>query len=203
VVGVAGSEPSVDVCDLVLELVDERDRRGDVSAPGLGDLEPCEQPAPLGPEEIGDRAGAAELDQDRVDPALERRLVADQVHAKASELAYLPRLRIRKPDRRHQVALREGREDERVGLVGLAGQGSEPLGSLGVGDIDIPAAGLERVVDEPGAGHRLDDGADGLSVDLVDATGQGSQRVDVRCDGELVEVVALVGEQADVLSSFD
>jgi len=53
-------------------------------------------------------------------------------------------------------------------------------------------------VDEPGAGHRFDDGADGLSMDLVDATGQGSQRVDVRWDGELVEMSTLVGEQADI-----
>jgi hypothetical protein len=119
VVGVAGSEPSVDVCDLVLELVDERDRRGDVSAPGLGDLEPCEQPAPLGPEEIGDRAGAAELDQGGVDAVLEARLVLDQVHAKARQLAHLPLPGIGEPDRRHQVALGEGCEDKRVGRVGL------------------------------------------------------------------------------------
>jgi len=53
-------------------------------------------------------------------------------------------------------------------------------------------------VDEPGACHRLDDGADGLSMDLVDATGQGPQRVDVRWDGELVEMSTFVGEQADI-----
>jgi hypothetical protein len=42
-----------------------------------------------------------------------------------------------------------------------------------IGDLDVPALLLERVVDEPGTGHRLDHGADGLSVDLVDATSQG------------------------------
>jgi hypothetical protein len=53
-------------------------------------------------------------------------------------------------------------------------------------------------VDEPGAGHRLDDSADGLSVNLVDSPRQGSERVDVRRDGELVEVLSIAGEHADV-----
>jgi hypothetical protein len=35
-------------------------------------------------------------------------------------------------------------------------------------------------------------------VDLVDPAGQRSQALDVRRDGELVEVLALLGEQADV-----
>jgi hypothetical protein len=38
-----------------------------------------------------------------------------------------------------------------VGLVGLAGQGSEALDLLRIGDLDRPALALERVVDEPGA----------------------------------------------------
>jgi hypothetical protein len=57
---------------------------------------------------------------------------------------------------------------------------------------------LERVVDEPGAGHRLNHRADGLSVDLVDPPGERSQRADVRRDGQLVEVLASIGEQADL-----
>jgi hypothetical protein len=43
-------------------------------------------------------------------------------------------------------------------------------------------------VDEAGSGHRLDDGADGLSVDLLDSPRQGPQAVDVGRDGELVEM---------------
>jgi hypothetical protein len=35
-------------------------------------------------------------------------------------------------------------------------------------------------------------------VDLVDPTGEDSERVNVRRDGEPVEMSALVGEQADV-----
>jgi hypothetical protein len=50
---------------------------------------------------------------------------------------------------------------------------SSPLTLWAIGDLDVPALLLERVVDEPGTGHRLDHGADGLSVDLVDATSQG------------------------------
>src|SRR6266536_4955933 len=84
-----------------------------------------EQPAALGAEQVGDRAGLAEVDQGRVDPALERRLVLDQVEAKAGELALLSDPRVGKPDRRDQVPLAERRQDPRVDLVGLAGQRSE------------------------------------------------------------------------------
>jgi hypothetical protein len=53
-------------------------------------------------------------------------------------------------------------------------------------------------VDEPGAGHRLDHGANGLVMRLFDPPCERSQRVDVGWDGELVEVLSVIGEQADV-----
>ena len=115
----AGPQPAVDLGDLAFELVDQPDRGGDVRAPGLGHLQPLEQTAAFGPEEIGHRAGAAEVDQRRVDAVLERRLVLDKVEPEASELALFANARVGEPDRRHQVAMRERREDERVGLVGL------------------------------------------------------------------------------------
>jgi hypothetical protein len=124
--------------------------------------------------------------------------VLDQVKAKAGELALLADIGIRKPDRRYQVALGERRQDERIGLVGLAGKRREALDLLGVGNLDRPALSLERVVDEPRAGHRLDHGADRLSVDLVDPARKPAQRVDVGRDGELIEVLSAIGEQADV-----
>ncbi len=107
----------------------------------------------------------------------------DRVEAKAGELSLLADVGIGKPDRRHQGALGERRQDQRVDLVGLAGERGEALDLLGVGDLDLPALLLERVVDEAGAGHRLDHGADGLSVDLLDSAGEPSQRVGVgwRC----------------------
>jgi hypothetical protein len=65
----------------------------------------------------------------------------------------------------------------------LQAKRGEALDLLGVGDLDLPALLLERVVDQAGAGHRLDEGADGLSVDLLDPPGEPSQRVGVgwRC----------------------
>jgi hypothetical protein len=90
------------------------------------------------------------------------------------------------------------RQHHRVDLVGLAGQRREALDLLGVGDLDVPALLLERVVDEPSAGHRLDDGADRLCVYLVDSSRERSQRVDVRRDGELVEVFPVAGQKTDV-----
>jgi hypothetical protein len=133
-----------------------------------------------------------------VDAVLERRLVLDQVEPKAGELALLADLGIGEPDRRHQVALGERRQHHRVDLVGLAGQGSEALDLLRIGDLDRPAFLLERVVNEPRTGHRLDHGRDGLCLDLIDSAGQPPQRVDVRRDGELVEVLSLPGKQADI-----
>ncbi len=61
VVGVALAEPAVDALDLALEVVDQQDRGGDVSAPGLGDLEAFQEPSALGAEEVRDRARAPQL----------------------------------------------------------------------------------------------------------------------------------------------
>jgi hypothetical protein len=96
-----------------------------------------------------------------VDPVLERRLVLDQVHPEARELALLAHLWA------SAISTR-------------------------------PALLLEGVVDEPGAGHRLDDGAYELSVNLVDSPRERWQRIDVGWDGELVDVLSLAAEQADV-----
>jgi hypothetical protein len=85
--------------------------------------------------------------------------------------------------------VRERRQDLGVDLVGLAGQRGESLDLLGVGDLDRVALLLERLVDEASAGHRLDHGADWLSVDLLDPTSEGSQRVDVGRDAELIEML--------------
>ncbi len=61
----------------------------------------------------------------------------DQLQAKPGQLALLANLGIRQPNRRHQVALGQRGEDERVALVGLVGQRSDPLDPLGVGDLDV------------------------------------------------------------------
>jgi hypothetical protein len=53
-------------------------------------------------------------------------------------------------------------------------------------------------VDETSAGHRLDDRADRLAVQLLDALGEPPQRVDVGWDGELVEMHSVVGEQTNI-----
>jgi hypothetical protein len=124
--------------------------------------------------------------------------VLDQMQAEARELAFLPDPGIGQPDRRHEVAVGERRQHLRVDLVGLARQRGEALDLLGVGDLDRPAFLLKRVVDEPGAGHRLDHGADGLAEHLLDPVSEPPQRVDVGRDGELVEMLTPIGKQADV-----
>jgi hypothetical protein len=119
-----------------------------------------------------------------VDAVLERGLVLDEVEAKTGELALLADVGIGEPDRRHQVALGEHRQHHRVDLVGLAGQGSEALDLLGVGNLHAPALPLERVVHQPRTRHRLDHGANRLCVDLIDPPGEHPQRVDVRRNGD-------------------
>ena len=93
-VGMAAPKALVDVGDLALEIIDQRNRGGDVRAPGLGDLEPLQEPPALDPEQVGDRARPAEVDQRRVDPVLEHRAMLDQMQAKASELPLLANMRI-------------------------------------------------------------------------------------------------------------
>jgi hypothetical protein len=53
-------------------------------------------------------------------------------------------------------------------------------------------------VDEPRPGHRLDHGADGLAVDLLDPPREPPQRLGVGRRGKLVEVLPLIAEKADV-----
>ena len=55
------------------------------------------------------------------------------------------------------------------------------LDLLRVGDLDVPALLLERVVDEPGAGHRLDD-LDAATVILDPERGSGLGIREVRSD---------------------
>ena len=99
--------------------------------------------------------------------------VLDQVEAEASQLALSPHPRIGQPDRRHQVALGEHGQDPGVDPVGLHRQRRQPLHLLGVGDLHLPAVALEGVVDEAGAGHRLDHRPDGLPV-CLDSLERGS-----------------------------
>jgi hypothetical protein len=101
--------------------------------------------------------------------------VLDQVEAKAGELALAAHLRVRQPDRRHQVSLGEDREDLGVDPIGLHRERRQALHLPGVGDLDRPAGPLEGVVDDPGAGHRLDHGADRLAVDPLDPAGERPQ----------------------------
>jgi hypothetical protein len=117
-----------------------------------------------------------------VDPVLERRLVLDQLEAKAGQLALFPDPGVGQPDRRDQLALAEHGQHPRVDLVGLAGQRRQTLDLLRVCDLDLPALLLERVVDEASPGHRLDHRVNRLAVagDLAD---EAAQAIGVRWCG--------------------
>jgi hypothetical protein len=53
-------------------------------------------------------------------------------------------------------------------------------------------------VDEARAGHRLDHGTDRLAVGLPDPARERSQRIAVRRRDQLIQMLSLLGEQADV-----
>jgi hypothetical protein len=133
-----------------------------------------------------------------VDPVLERRLVLDQLEAKTGQLALFPDPGVGQPDRRDQLALAQARQHPRVDLVGLTGQRRQPLDLLRVGDLDLPALLLERVVNQPGPAHRLDHRAHRLPIDHVDPPGQAPQRLRIRRRGELLQVLADLGQQTDI-----
>ncbi len=138
-VGMAFAQPAVAVLDLAIELIHQLQARVDVRSPGLRNLELGKDPPALGAEEVGDRAGPAEGHERRVDPVLQRRSVLDQVHPKAGRLALLADPRIGQPDLGDQGELAQPGENARVDLVGFAGDRSERLDLLGVGDQDVPA----------------------------------------------------------------
>jgi hypothetical protein len=121
----------------------------------------------------------------------------DQMEPEPGQLTLLSHSRVGQPDRRPQVALAQD-QHLRVDLVGLAGRRRQALHLLRVCDLDVSAFLLERVMDETGTGHRLDHGADRLCVYLVDSSRKRSQRVEVRGDGELIEVLSLIVQKTDL-----
>jgi hypothetical protein len=133
-----------------------------------------------------------------VNAVLERGLVLHEVQPEAGELTLLADARIGQPDCRHKVAVAEHRKNLRVDLVGLACQRRETLDLLRVGDLDRPAPLLKGVIGEAGVGHRLDHGADRLSVGLLDPGSEASQRVAIGRPNELVEPFSLGREQTHV-----
>jgi hypothetical protein len=124
--------------------------------------------------------------------------VLDHVKAKAGQLALLP-------DRGSgsQTAgtrsrwLKTASTCESILWVLQAG-GANPFTLLRVCDLDIPALLLERVVHEPGTGHRLDHTANRLPMNRLDPPGQRPQRIRVRRRGKLIDLFARLGQQTDV-----
>src|SRR6266540_2821888 len=183
--------------ELAVEVVDHRDGADHVRAPRIGHVQALEQLAAASAEQIRDRTGRAPGHQRRVHALLQPHPLADQVEAPAGALALGADLGVGEPDRRHQADSRELGQDPGVDLVGLAGQRGQALDLLGVGDVDLPAAALERVVDEAGTGHRLDRRADRLAI-VGEALGEPAKAVGVGRRGADVERAAVVGERVVV-----
>ncbi len=158
-VGVVGAEPAqlpLAGCDLLVELVDQHQACAQRRRPGLVQLEPREQVAAAGAEEIPLRVGYPVLEEDRVHPVLERAAVLDQVQTEARPLTLATHARVGQPHLRDEVAAGELGQHPAVDPVGLAGQRRQPARPGRIGDPHVPAGELELVVDEAGAAHRLD-----------------------------------------------
>jgi hypothetical protein len=197
VIGAGSPQLAPPLVDLAVELVDHRHRLRDVPAPGIGHVEAPQQLAAADAEQVGDRARRSPGHQRRVDALLEPRPLADQVKAPAGALALGADRGVGKPDRRHQLEPRELRQDPGVDAVGLGGQRRQAPDLLGVGDLHLPAMALEGVVDEAGAGHRLDRGADRLPI-AEHALGEPAKAVGVGRRGADVELPAVGGERVVV-----
>jgi hypothetical protein len=91
-----------------------------------------------------------------VHAVFEHAAVLDQMQPPARPLALLTDRKVGQPDRRHQLAARELGQHPRIDPVGLAGKRRQPLDLDRVGDLNLPAAALQRVMHKPRPGHRLD-----------------------------------------------
>jgi hypothetical protein len=118
--------------------------------------------------------------------------MTDQMPPPPRPLPPSPDRRRRQPDRRDQVAAAKLGQHPRVDPAGLTGQRGQPLDLGRVGDLDLPPAQLELIMDEPGAVHRLDRRQDRLAEPggLAD---QAPQPVSIRrCGGDLDRLACLV-----------
>jgi hypothetical protein len=87
---VIGAEPTqlaLALVDLLVELVEQTQAGLDRALPGLGQSELGEQLAAAHTEEVGDRAGLAVGEQQRVHALLQARAMADQMQPPACPFA--------------------------------------------------------------------------------------------------------------------
>jgi len=103
-------------------------------------------------------------EQDGVHPLLQAGAMADEMQPPARPLALGTDAWVGQPKRRHQIPARQLGQHAGVDPISLAGQRRHSFYFLRVGDLDLPAVKLEPVVHEAGAVHRLDRGADRLTV---------------------------------------
>jgi hypothetical protein len=195
---VVGAEPAqlaLALADLAVELVDQPQAGLERGLPRLRQPEPGEQPAAADAEEIGDGAGLAVGEQDRVHALLQARAVADEMQTPARALGSDGR--VGQPDRRHEVAAAELGQHPGIDAVGLAGQRCEALHLLRVGDLHLPAVKLEPVVDEARPVHRLDRRADRLAM-TIESRGQRTQAIDIRRCRANLERLTVAVEQVEV-----
>jgi hypothetical protein len=195
-----GAEPTqlaLAFADLAIELVDQPQARVDRALPGLRQSEPSEQLAAADAEEIGDGAGFAVREQDRVHALLQARAVADEVQAPARSLALSTHKRIGQPDRRHQIPPRQLGQHPGLDAIGLTRERREPLHLLRVRDLDLPAGQLEPVVHEPRPVHRLDRRADWSAV-TSQTLAQTTQAARVRRRAANLDRRALPVKQVEV-----
>jgi hypothetical protein len=110
------------------------------------------------------------------------RAVLDEMEPEARALTLGTDLGRRQPDLGHERATGQLGEHAGVDLVGLGGERCQAAHALGIGDQDLPAGELERVVDEARAVHGFDRRPDGLVLP-ANPPRERSQRVRVGRDG--------------------
>src|SRR5664280_1588631 len=198
--GMVGAEPSevrLAGVDLRTQHVDHPQACRRRARPGLGQGEPSEQFATPSPEQIREGDRMAKRHERRVDPVLQRGPMVDEVKPEAGPLALGPDRWVREPDHRYERKPRELGQNPGVDPIGLGGQWSDALDLGCVGDRDIPAVSLERVMDEACPGHRLDRAVH-LVTEAQDVGSQPPQPRGIRTDGRHLDGPAVLVQDVHI-----
>src|SRR6266508_3177100 len=197
VVGAERSQLALAAVDLLVEGVDQGERGGQRRGPRLWQLQPLEQPAAAGAEEVAARVGHAVLEEDRVDAVFERASVLDQVQPEARPLTLGPDRRVGQPDLRDEVEPGELGQHPGVDRVGLASQRRDPTRLRSVGDPDVPARELELVVDKTRAAHRLNHSQHAIAC-IAQSLDELRQPIAIGRDGADADAASLTLERMPV-----
>jgi hypothetical protein len=149
------------------------------------------------PEQVRDRDRMSKRHERGVDPVLQGGPVVDEMKPEAGALALGPDRRVGQPDLWHELKPRQLGQNPGVDPVSLGSQWGDALDLGCIGDRDIPAVPLKRVMDEARPGHRLDRAVH-LVAEAQDVGSQPPQPGGIRTDGRHLDGPAVLVEDVHI-----